>query len=71
MLEKNTRIDTLVSLLGAKTRIAIWASETENLFDGCVYQLYDNKDFGSMFITYLRLDSISGVTVIASKEWQK
>lgn len=71
MLEKNMRIEALVKLSDAKARIAIWESETEKLFDGYVYQLYDKKDFYDMYITYIRFDVISGITVIATKEWQK
>lgn len=71
MLEKNMRINVLVRLSDAKARIAIWTSEEENLFDGYVYQLYGKTDFNNMYITYLNFDVISGITVIATSEWQK
>ena len=69
-LQRNISIDILVSMLSAKTRLTIWKSETEKLFDGYVYQLYDNKSYDDLYITFMRMDSLSGVTVMVTEEWR-
>lgn len=69
-LQRNISIDTLVSMLSAKARLTIWKSETEKLFDGYVYQLYDNKSYDDLYITFMRMDSLSGVTVMVTEEWK-
>ena len=69
-LQRNISIDTLVSMLSAKARLTIWKSETEKLFDGYVYQLYDNKSYDDLYITFMRMDNLSGVTVIVTEEWR-
>ena len=69
-LQRNISIDTLVSILAAKARLTIWKSETEKLFDGYVYQLYDNKSYNDLYITFMRMDSLSGVTVMVTEEWR-
>ena len=69
-LQRNISIDTLVSILSAKARLTIWKSETEKLFDGYVYQLYDNKSYDDLYITFMRMDNLSGVTVIVTEEWR-
>lgn len=69
-LQRNISIDILVSMLSAKTRLTIWKSETEKLFDGYVYQLYDNKSYNDLYITFMRMDSLSGVTVMVTEEWR-
>ena len=69
-LQRNISIDTLVSILSAKARLTIWKSETEKLFDGYVYQLYDNKSYDDLYITFMRMDSLSGVTVMVTEEWR-
>ena len=69
-LQRNISIDTLVSILDAKARLTIWKSETEKLFDGYVYQLYDNKSYDDLYITFMRIDNLSGVTVMVTEEWR-
>ena len=69
-LQRNISIDTLVSILSAKARLTIWKSETEKLFDGYVYQLYDNKAYDDLYITFMRMDNLSGVTVMVTEEWR-
>ena len=69
-LQRNISIDTLVSMLSAKARLTIWRSETEKLFDGYVYQLYDNKSYDDLYITFMRMDNLSGVTVMVTEEWR-
>ena len=69
-LQRNISMDTLVSILSAKARLTIWKSETEKLFDGYVYQLYDNKSFDDLYITFMRMDNLSGVTVMVTEEWR-
>ena len=69
-LQRNISIDTLISMLSAKTRLTIWKSETEKLFDGYVYQLYDNKSYDDLYITFMRMDNLSGVTVMVTEEWR-
>ena len=69
-LQRNISIDTLVSILAAKARLTIWKSETEKLFDGYVYQLYDNKSYDDLYITFMRMDNLSGVTVMVTEEWR-
>ena len=69
-MQKNISIDTLVSMLSAKARLTIWKSETEKLFDGYVYQLYDNKSYDDLYITFMRMDNLSGVTVMVTEEWR-
>ena len=69
-LQRNISIDILVSMLSAKARLTIWKSETEKLFDGYVYQLYDNKSYNDLYITFMRMDSLSGVTVMVTEEWR-
>ena len=69
-LQRNISIDTLVSMLSAKARLTIWKSETEKLFDGYVYQLYDNKSYNDLYITFMRIDNLSGVTVMVTEEWR-
>lgn len=69
-LQRNISIDTLVSMLSAKARLTIWKSETEKLFDGYVYQLYDNKSYDDLYITFMRMDNLSGVTVMVTEEWR-
>ena len=69
-LQRNISIDTLVSVLSAKARLTIWKSETEKLFDGYVYQLYDNKSYDDLYITFMRMDNLSGVTVMVTEEWR-
>lgn len=69
-LQKNTELNTLVSMLDAKTKITVWKSETEKLFEGKVYQLYDKTDFNNMYISYLRFDCMAGINVIITKEWK-
>lgn len=66
-LQRNISIDTLVSVLSAKARLTIWKSETEKLFDGYVYQLYDNKSYDDLYITFMRMDNLSGVTVMVTE----
>ena len=69
-LQRNISIDTLISVLSAKARLTIWKSETEKLFDGYVYQLYDNKSYDDLYITFMRMDNLSGVTVMVTEEWR-
>ena len=69
-LEKNISIETLISVLSAKTKILIWKSETEKLFEGYVYQLYDYSDYNNLYIIYLRIDTLSGVSVMVTEEWK-
>ena len=69
-LQRNISIDTLISMLSAKARLTIWKSETEKLFDGYVYQLYDNKSYDDLYITFMRMDNLSGVTVMVTGEWR-
>ena len=69
-LQRNISIDTLISMLSAKARLTIWKSETEKLFDGYVYQLYDNKSYDDLYITFMRIDNLSGVTVMVTEEWR-
>ena len=69
-LQRNISIDTLVSMLSAKARLTIWKSDTEKLFDGYVYQLYDNKSYDDLYITFMRMDNLSGVTVMVTEEWR-
>ena len=69
-LQRNISIDTLVSILAEKARLTIWKSETEKLFDGYVYQLYDNKSYDDLYITFMRMDNLSGVTVMVTEEWR-
>lgn len=69
-LQKNISINTLVSVMSAKARLTIWKSETEKLFDGYVYQLYDNKSYNDLYITFMRIDNLSGVTVMVTEEWR-
>lgn len=69
-LQRNISIDTLISMLSAKARLTIWKSETEKLFDGYVYQLYDNKSYDDLYITFMRMDNLSGVTVMVTEEWR-
>ena len=69
-LQRNISIDTLVSMLSTKARLTIWKSETEKLFDGYVYQLYDNKSYDDLYITFMRMDNLSGVTVMVTEEWR-
>ena len=69
-LQRNISIDTLISMLSAKARLTIWKSETEKLFNGYVYQLYDNKSYNDLYITFMRMDSLSGVTVMVTEEWR-
>ena len=57
-------------MLSAKARLTIWKSETEKLFDGYVYQLYDNKSYDDLYITFMRMDNLSGVTVMVTEEWR-
>ena len=69
-LQKNISINTLVSVMSAKAKLTIWKSETEKLFDGYVYQLYDNKAYDDLYITFMRMDNLSGVTVMVTEEWR-
>ena len=69
-LQRNISIDTVISMLSAKARLTIWKSETEKLFDGYVYQLYDNKSYDDLYITFMRMDNLSGVTVMVTGEWR-
>ena len=69
-LQKNISINTLVSVMSAKAKLTIWKSETEKLFDGYVYQLYDNKAYDDLYITFMRIDNLSGVTVMVTEEWR-
>ena len=69
-LQRNISIDTLISMLSAKARLTIWKSETEKLFDGYVYQLYDNKSYDDLYITFMRMDNLSGVAVMVTEEWR-
>ena len=57
-------------MLDAKTKITVWKSETEKLFEGKVYQLYDKTDFNNMYISYLRFDCMAGINVIITEEWK-
>ena len=54
----------------AKTKITVWKSETEKLFEGKVYQLYDKTDFNNMYISYLRFDCMAGINVIITEKWK-
>lgn len=65
------RLEALIKLSDAKSKIEIWKSETEKMFDGYIYQLYDSSDFAAMYISYLRFDIISGITVVVTDNWQK
>lgn len=69
-LQRNISIDTLVSVLSAKAKLTIWETETEKLFDGYVYQLYDNKEYNDLYITFMRMDNLSGVSVIVTDEYK-
>ena len=69
-LQKNTELNTFVSMLDAKTKITVWKSETEKLFEGKVYQLYDKTDFNNMYISYLRFACMAGINVIITEEWK-
>ena len=70
MLEKNIRVGTLVKMLDAKTFITLWESEDKCVFNGMVYQLYDRNDFDKHYISYLSFNTLHGVSVMITKEYQ-
>lgn len=71
MLEKNIRMEIFIKLLDAKARITVWKTETEKIFDGYVYQLYDMTDYNDMYISDLSFDIISGISVMISEKKYK
>ena len=71
MLERNARLETIIKLLDAKAKIILWKSETEKVFDGNVWQLYDNKEYDSMYVTQIIFDDISGISAIIADEKKK
>ena len=59
-----TRIETLIEVLKAETKISIWDSEQQKmLFDGAVYQLYDNSAFDSFYIKEVNI-SFNRISVL-------
>lgn len=68
MLEKGTSFEAFIKILDSKTRITVWKSEKEKIFDGLVYQLYDREDFKEMYVERLHIDTIIGVSVIVGCE---
>lgn len=67
---KNVTVNTIVSVLDAKTQIVIWKTETEKLFEGYVYQLYDNEAYNHLYIASMNVDTISGVSILVTDKWQ-
>ncbi len=67
MLRENIKMETLIKFLDAKARITIWKTSTEKIFDGCVYQLYDAKDYNDMYALDLLVDLLSGISVIVAE----
>lgn len=66
-VRENIKLETFIKFLDAKARIILWKSETEKLFDGSVYQLYDQTCYNNMHITRLLFDSMSGISAIVSE----
>ena len=49
--QDNTRIRALIEILKADLCLSIWdEAQNKMLFDGKVYQLYDNSEFDHCFI---------------------
>lgn len=69
MLEKNIKMETLIKFLDAKARMTIWITNTEKIFEGYVYQLYDVKNYNDMYVSNLSFSTISGISVLITKEY--
>lgn len=67
---KNVTVNTIISVLDSKTKIVIWKTETEKMFDGYVYQLYDNDTYNHLYIDSINVDTISGVSILVTDKWQ-
>jgi hypothetical protein len=50
--------------LDAKTRISIWKSTTDKVFEGKVYELYNNAEYSNMYISCLHCNAFSGISVL-------
>ena len=48
--ERTITVETLIRTLKADTHIGIYDKQQEMLFNGKVYQLYDNKAFNEFYI---------------------
>ena len=53
MNDYNISLDALIKVLDAKTRIKLWSDMTTNIFDGYVYQLYENLEFQRYYVSDL------------------
>ena len=40
----NMYFDSFINFLDAKANVTVWKSEKEKVFDGKVYELYNNED---------------------------
>lgn len=48
--ERTTSVDTIIRTLKADINIGIYDRQSNVLFNGKVYQLYDNKEFNHFYI---------------------
>ena len=60
----NILFETFLSMLDAKTRISIWKSTTDKVFEGKVYELYNNAEYSNMYISCLYCNAFSGISVL-------
>ena len=60
----NILFETFLSMLDAKTRISIWKSTTDKVFEGKVYELYNNAEYRHLYITCLHCKEFSGIDVL-------
>ena len=62
--ERTTTVATLIRTLKADIHIGIYDRQQKMLFDGKVYQLYDNKEFNNFYIEKM-LISMDRVNIVA------
>ncbi|MCM1234782.1 MAG: hypothetical protein NC489_32165 [Ruminococcus flavefaciens] len=61
---KETNLKTIINLLDAKAEITVFKTETESIFSGNVYQLYDRENLLYKNVADIRFSDMFGVEVM-------
>ena len=67
-IEPNQKIYSLIDVLNAKVRLKLYTLDNNLVWDGYVYQLYDNRDYDEYVVDYIRFDSITTQVVCQIKD---
>ncbi len=66
-LEVNQMVYALIEVLDAKAKLKFFDCNNNLIYDGYVYQLYDENEYKNYIIDYIKFDSISKSVICVIK----